>query len=92
MLFVLQIIVYVFKFKKLYIDTGARSMENHKLDKLVTSGELFFLWAIRQGEIVFHPFKSLHFCGFSLVIQTSPFQPLESDCSVEAAASLSDSP
>ena len=44
MLFILQIIVYVFKFKKLYIDTGARSMENHKLDKLVTSGELFFLY------------------------------------------------
>ena len=50
MLFILQIIVCVFKFKKLYIDPGARSMENHKLDKLVTSGELFFLYGPPDKE------------------------------------------
>ena len=58
-------------------------MENHKLDKLLTSEELVFLYALSDGESVFHLLKSLHFCGFSLIIQTSPFQPLASECSVE---------
>lgn len=52
-------------------------MENHKLDQLLTQGEqCFLLGAVREGERVFHPLKSLLVCGFPLGIQTSPPQPL----------------
>lgn len=56
-------------------------MENHKLDQLLTQGEqCFLLGAVREGERVFHPLKSLLVCGFPLGIQTSPPQPLVAGC------------
>lgn len=44
MKFILRIIVFLFfNLKKLYNVIGAKGMENHKLDKLLTWEELLFL-------------------------------------------------
>lgn len=81
MWFIMSIIVYVFNFKKLYNDIGAKGVKNHKPDQLLTQGELLFLLgAVREKERVFHPLTSLPVRGFPLGIQTSRSQPLVSGC------------